>query len=67
MRVLIICILVFFAFAGCSKEQTKRAAFETLQNIKSQNCDDRLVDGCEDGEKFDTYQRERQEVLNPAE
>ncbi|MBU0680141.1 MAG: hypothetical protein KKD73_01845 [Proteobacteria bacterium] len=67
MHILTICILLVFAFAGCSKEQAKRAAFETLQNIKAQDCDDRLVDGCGEGEKFDTYQRERQEVLNPAE
>ncbi len=67
MRFLTLVVLVFFACVGCSKDQAKRAAFETLQNIKSQRCDDRLIDGCEESENFDTYQRQRQEVLDQVE
>ncbi len=63
MRFLTLCILVVFSCVGCNKELAQRSAFETLRNIKAQGCDDRLVDGCAKGEKFDTYQRERQEVL----
>ncbi len=67
MRVLTLLMLVLFTCAACSKEQAQRAAFETLQNIETQRCDDRLVDGCQEGDSFDSYQRQRQEVVGPQE
>lgn len=63
MPFFIMVISIVFLCGGCTQQQAQRAAFETLQNIKSQECDDRLVDGCPEGENFDTYQRQRRHVI----
>ncbi len=63
MPFFILVISIVFLCGGCTQQQVQRAAFETLQNIKSQECDDRLVDGCQEGENFDTYQRQRRQVV----
>jgi hypothetical protein len=65
MRFFMIFLLAVSVCSGCTQEQAKRATYETLKNMKAQRCDDRLVDGCQEPEKYDTYQRQRQEILNP--
>ncbi|MEN8256421.1 MAG: hypothetical protein ABFS09_01010 [Thermodesulfobacteriota bacterium] len=63
MRFLLCCVFLALCCCSCTKEEAKRAAFETLQSIKVQRCDDRLDDNCDERERFDKYQRERGETV----
>jgi hypothetical protein len=50
------------SFPGCSKESLKRTGYETLHNISdSENDGDPRYDA--DRPAFDTYRRQREEIL----
>ena len=63
MRILILVMLMLMSCSACTKEEVKRSAYETLQSIKVQRCDERTGGNCDDRERYDTYQREREEIL----
>ena len=49
---------------GCSKEDFKRSAYETIQNIRKQKCRENLSSqgtDCMKGESYEEYQRKRGE------
>jgi hypothetical protein len=50
------------AVCGCSTESWKRTGYETLQNIKQQQCEKNLSKECEERKSYDTYQREIEEA-----
>ena len=47
---------------GCSRESAKRTAFETLQNIREQQCEQDLSGECPPRESYADYQRKRKEA-----
>lgn len=50
---------------GCSSESVKRTSFETLQNVREQQCSKDLTSNCPPRESFNDYQRKRNEALEP--
>ena len=47
---------------GCSSESAKRTAFETLQNMREQQCEQDLSSRCPPRESYADYQRKRKEA-----
>ncbi len=57
-------VLIALLCTGCSSETVKRTTYETLQNVKEQNCrQDPSID-CEKRETYDDYQRQREGVAD---
>jgi len=54
-------VLVQFVVA-CSTETAKRTTFETLQNLRQQECRENRGTDCQKRESYDDYQRKRQEA-----
>jgi hypothetical protein len=50
--------------AGCSQEAVKRSSFETLQNLREQQCGHDLSGHCPPRESYEHYQRKRDEALD---
>ena len=50
---------------GCSSESAKRTAFETLQNMREQQCDQDLSGNCPQRQSYADYQRKRKEAQSP--
>jgi hypothetical protein len=49
--------------SGCSSETAKRTAFETLQNVREQEClKNRSASDCGKRDSYDDYQRKRKEL-----
>lgn len=44
---------------GCSKESLKRTSYETLQNVREQECNKTPSVDCEKRERFETYEQQR--------
>ena len=53
--------LVLFV-AACSTETAKRTTFETLQNLRQQECQKNGGADCQKRESYDDYQRKRREA-----
>jgi len=51
---------------GCSGESAKRTAFETLQNLREQQCEQDLSGKCPQRESYDDYQSKRK-AAEPSE
>ena len=50
---------------GCSNETVKRTSFETLQNLREQQCEKDLSGNCPAREHYSDYQRKRREAQAP--
>lgn len=57
---------VMLLIHGCSSESAKRTAFETLQNMREQQCEQDLSGNCPQRESYDDYQRQRK-AARPSE
>jgi hypothetical protein len=57
-------LLVSFIVAaeGCSSETVKRTTYETLQNIRQQECSKTPSVDCEKRERLEAYEDKRQEA-----
>lgn len=53
---LLLITLILFGIAGCSTETWKRAGYETLQNVKEQQCQKQSPEDCPERESYDKYQ-----------
>jgi hypothetical protein len=59
------CVLIVGALAfapGCSTEALKRTTYESLQNVRDQQCHRELSSDCPPRESYDEYQRKRKEL-----
>lgn len=59
------CLLIVVPIAliqGCSADAVTRTSYETLQNLREQQCDKDLSGRCPSRESYDDYQRKRQEA-----
>ncbi len=50
---------VIMASAGCSTETAKRTAYETLQNVREQECLKNPAMDCGKRDSYDDYRRKR--------
>jgi uncharacterized lipoprotein YajG len=55
-------IVSLFVLAGCSAETAKRTTYETLQNIRQQECNRTPSVDCEKRDSLEVYEDKRQEV-----
>jgi uncharacterized protein YceK len=62
----VLCLAIIVLVSGCSSESAKRTAYETLQNVRQQECLKNLSSDCEKRESYEDYQRKRKE-LEPSE
>jgi hypothetical protein len=60
-RVLLVAGVILMASA-CSTESAKRTGYETLQNMREQECQKDLTSECEKRESYEAYQRNKKEV-----
>ena len=61
MKVFIAAVVVGLVLIaeGCSKEALKRTSYETLQNVRQQECHKTPSVDCEKRERFETYEQQR--------
>lgn len=60
LKMLIAVMLSFLVTAvACSTESVKRTAYETLQNVREQDCQKHPSVECEKRERFETYEQQR--------
>jgi hypothetical protein len=48
--------------SGCSSESAKRTAYETLQNVREQECLKNPSSDCGKRDSYEDYQRKRKEI-----
>ena len=58
----VVAVLAIAILQGCSAESAKRTAFETLQNMREQQCAQDLSGRCPQRESYADYQRKRKEA-----
>ncbi len=58
----VVAALAIAILQGCSSESAKRTAFETLQNMREQQCAQDLSGRCPPRESYADYQRKRKEA-----
>ncbi len=51
--------------SGCSSEAAKRTAYETMQNVREQECLKNPAMDCGKRESYEDYQRQRKELEQP--
>jgi hypothetical protein len=59
----ILCLGTVVLVAACTTESAKRATFETLQNVRQQECEKNRDPDCQKRESYDEYQRQRQQEM----
>jgi hypothetical protein len=58
-----LCLAIALLVSGCSSEAAKRTAYETLQNVREQEClKNPSASECGKRDSYDDYQRKRKEV-----
>ena len=65
MRVLVkvLFLAMIAAMSGCSSETAKRTAYETLQNVREQEClKNPSAENCGKRDSYDDYQRKLKEL-----
>jgi hypothetical protein len=64
----LLCLAVVALISGCSGETAKRTAYETLQNVREQEClKDPSATDCGKRDSYEDYQRRRKELEKPPE
>lgn len=63
IRVLFLALIVLAS--GCSADMAKRTTYETLQNVRQQECMKNMSPDCEKREYYDDYERKRKELDSP--
>jgi curli biogenesis system outer membrane secretion channel CsgG len=58
----VVAALAIAILQGFSSESAKRTAFETLQNMREQQCEQDLSSRCPPRESYAEYQRKRKEA-----
>lgn len=56
-------ITTLLMLTGCSAETAKRTTYETLQNIRQQECSRTPSVDCEKKDSLEVYEDKREEVL----
>ena len=56
------CLAIIALTTGCSSDAAKRTAYETLQNVRQQECLKNPSLECEKRESYEDYERKRKEL-----
>ena len=57
------CLAIVVLTAGCSADTAKRTAYETLQNVREQEClKNPSAESCGKRDSYEDYQRKRKEL-----
>ena len=56
------CLAAIALASGCSSDTAKRTAYETMQNVRQQECMKNPSLSCEKRESYDDYERKRKEL-----
>ena len=59
------CLVGIALVSGCSSETAKRTAYETMQNVRQQECRKNLSTDCDKRDSYEDYERERK-ALEPS-
>jgi hypothetical protein len=59
------CLVGIALVSGCSSETAKRTAYETMQNVRQQECRKNLSSDCDKKDSYEDYERERK-ALEPS-
>jgi hypothetical protein len=60
-----LCLALIVFASGCSSDTAKRTAYETMQNVRQQECMKNPSLSCEKRENFEGYERKRKELDSP--
>lgn len=55
----VLCLVILTLTAGCSSESAKRTAYETMQNVRQQQCLKDPSSDCGKRESYEDYERKR--------
>lgn len=58
----LLCLAIFALTAGCSSETAKRTAYETLQNVREQECLKNPAKDCGKRDSYEDYERQRRSL-----
>jgi hypothetical protein len=58
----VLCLVIIAQTAGCSTDAAKRTAYETLQNVREQECLRNPSSDCGKRDSYEDYQRKRKEL-----
>ena len=61
----VLCLAIIALVSGCSSETAKRTAYETMQNVRQQECRKNLSPDCDKRDSYEDYERERK-ALEPS-
>jgi len=62
-KIIVVIASLFFIASACSSETVKRTTYETLQNIRQQECSRTPSVECEKRESMEVYEDKREEVV----
>jgi len=56
-------IMLLLMTGGCASEMAKRSTYETLENLRMQQCTADLSANCSERESYHDYTRKREEIV----
>ena len=60
-----LCLVLIVLASGCSSDTAKRTAYETMQNVRQQECIKNPSLNCGKRENFDDYELKRKALNSP--
>jgi hypothetical protein len=61
----VLCLAAIILVSGCSSESAKRTAYETLQNVREQECLKNPSADCGKRQSYEDYERQRKALEPP--
>lgn len=58
----VLCLAIVGLTAGCSSDTAKRTAYETLQNVREQECLKNPAMDCGKRDSYEDYERQRKSL-----
>jgi len=55
--------ILLLLMGGCTGEMAKRTTYETLENVRMNQCDKEISANCPGREGYDDYTRKRNDVV----
>jgi hypothetical protein len=54
--------IIFGVVQACTSDSLKRTAYETMENLKQQECHKDLSNKCPERQRYEDYQRDKDEL-----
>lgn len=55
-------IVIFSVVQACTSESLKRTTYETMENVRQQQCDKDLSSECPKRQSYEDYQRDKEKL-----